>query len=154
MPPARTAKSVGDRYVACQADREGTASLFGVRLPGRSSHGGVRALVDAFARGRKHDGDGRTMDQLRADTFLDLLEGVGVGSSPVHRSGVVELTVPWTTATGATNDPGVLAGFGPIDADTARAVIAGEVSRLATRIERTARLCDGDTRSPTTAAAC
>ena len=128
---ARTVKSVGERYVACQADREGTASLFGVRLPAARATAAFER-VDAFARGRKHDGDGRTMDQLRADTFLDLLEGVGIGSSPIHRSGVVELTVPWTTATGATNDPGVLAGFGPIDADTARAVIAGEVSRLAT----------------------
>jgi hypothetical protein len=127
----RTAKSVSDGYVACQADREGTASLFGVRLPAARATAAFER-VDAFARGRKHDGDGRTMDQLRADTFLDLLEGVGVGSSPVHRSGVVELTVPWTTATGATNDPGVLAGFGPIDADTARAVLAGEVARLAT----------------------
>jgi hypothetical protein len=72
------------------------------------------------------------MDQLRADTFLDLLEGVGIGSSPVHRSGVVELTVPWTTATGATNDPGLLAGFGPIDANTARDIISGTVARLAT----------------------
>ena len=65
----------------------------------------------------------RSMDQLRADTFLDLLEGVRIGSSPVHRSGVVELTVPWTTVTGAANDPGVLAGYGPIDADTARDII-------------------------------
>lgn len=103
----RTAKSVADRHVACQADREGTASLFGVRLPAARATAAFER-VDAFARGRKRDGDGRTMDQLRADTFLDLLEGVGIGSSPVHRAGVVEVTVPWTTATGATNDPGVL----------------------------------------------
>ncbi|HEY9481430.1 MAG TPA: DUF222 domain-containing protein, partial [Micromonosporaceae bacterium] len=127
----RTAKAVADRRVACQADRDGTASLFGVRLPA------VRATaaferVDAYARGRKRDGDGRNMDQLRADTFLDLLEGVGIGSSPVHRAGVVELTVPWTTATGATNDPGMLAGYGPVDADTARDVIANDIARLVT----------------------
>jgi hypothetical protein len=127
----RTAKSVADRHVACQADREGTASLLGVRLPAARATAAFER-VDAFARGRKHGGDGRTMDQLRADTFLDLLEGVGIGSSPVHRSGVVELTVPWTTATGATNDPGVLAGYGPVDADTARDIIAGAVTRLAT----------------------
>ncbi len=112
----RTAKSVADRHVGCQADREGTASLFGVRLPAARATAAFER-IDAFARGRKHDGDGRTMDQLRADTFLDLLEGVGIGSSPVHRSGVIELTVPWTTATGATSDPAVLAGFGPIDAE-------------------------------------
>jgi hypothetical protein len=127
---ARTAKAVADRRVACQPDRDGTASLFGVRLPA------VRATaaferVDAYARGRKHDGDGRTMDQLRADTFLDLLQGVGIGTAPLHRAGVVELTVPWTTATGATNDPAVLAGYGPVDADTARNIIANDITRLA-----------------------
>jgi hypothetical protein len=132
---ARTAKSTVDRRVACQADREGTASLFGVRLPAARATAAFER-VDAFARGRKRDGDGRTMDQLRADTFLDLLEGVGIGSSPVHRSGVVELTVPWTTATGATNDPGVLAGFGPIDANTARDVIANDIARLVTMPRR------------------
>jgi hypothetical protein len=128
---ARTAKSVADRHIGCQADREGTASLFGVRLPAARATAAFER-VDAFARGRKRDGDRRTMDQLRADTFLDLLEGVGIGSSPVHRSGVVELTVPWTTATGAANDPGVLAGYGPIDADTARDFIANDVARLVT----------------------
>ena len=131
----RTAKSVAGRHVACQADREGTASLFGVRLPAARAAAAFER-VDAFARGRKRHGDGRTMDQLRADTFLDLLEGVGIGSSPVHRAGVVEVTVPWTTATGATNDPGVLAGYGPIDADTARNIIANDVARLATGSSR------------------
>ena len=126
---ARTAKSIADRHVGCQADRDGTASLFGVRLPAARATAAFER-VDAFARGRKHDGDGRSMDQLRADTFLDLLEGVGIGSSPVHRAGIVELTVPWTTATGATSDPGVLAGFGPIDADSAREIIANDVGRL------------------------
>jgi hypothetical protein len=135
----RTAKSVVDRHVACQADREGTASLFGVRLPAARATAAFER-VDAFARGRKRDGDGRTMDQLRADTFLDLLEGVGIGSSPVHRAGVVEVTVPWTTATGATNDPGVLAGYGPIDADTARNIIADDVARLATASSRCERV--------------
>ncbi|HEY7176747.1 MAG TPA: DUF222 domain-containing protein, partial [Micromonosporaceae bacterium] len=119
----RVARSIKRRYVACRPDGEATATLFGVRLPaGRATAAYER--VDAFARGRKHAGDDRTLDQLRADTFLDLLEGVVVDAAPVHRSGVVELTVPWTTATGATDDPATLAGFGPIDADSARDLIA------------------------------
>jgi hypothetical protein len=124
---ARTAKSVADRHIACQPDREGTASLFGVGLPAARATAAFER-VDAFARGRNRDGDDRTMDQLRADTFLDLLEGVGVGCSPVHRAGIIELTVPCTTATGATNDPAILAGHGPIDADTARNIIAAHPS--------------------------
>ena len=100
---ARTAKSVNDRHVVCTPDGEGTATVLGARLPAA------------------------TLDQLRADIFLDLLEGVGVGSSPVHRAGVIELTVPWTTATGAADEPAVLAGYGPIDAQTARDIIAAHL---------------------------
>jgi Domain of unknown function (DUF222) len=125
----RTKKSVADRHLAYQPDREGTASLFGARLPATRAAAAFER-VDAFARGRKRDGDVRTIDQLRADTLLDLLEGVGIGSSPVHRSGVIELTVPWATATGATNEPGILAGHGPIDADTARNIIAAHLPRV------------------------
>jgi hypothetical protein len=122
----RTARSEDDRYVACQPDREGTASLYGVRLPAARATAAFER-VDAYARGRKRDGDDRTLDQLRADTFLDLLTGVHVATPPVHRTGVIELTVPWTTATGATNDPGLLAGYGPIDADTARVIIVDQL---------------------------
>jgi Domain of unknown function (DUF222)/HNH endonuclease len=136
----RTHRQIGRRPPrGVPTDREGTASLFGVRLPAARVTAAFER-VDAFARGAKHDGDGRTMDQLRADAFLDLLEGVDIGSSPVHRSGVVELTVPWTTATGATNDPGVLAGYGPIDADTARDIIANDVARLSTTSGRCERM--------------
>jgi hypothetical protein len=118
----RTARSEADRYVACQPDSNGTASVFGVCLPAARAAAAFER-VDAYARGRKLDGDERTLDQLRADTFLDLLEGVGMVTPPIHRAGVIELTVPWTTAVGAANDPGLLAGHGPIGADAARAII-------------------------------
>jgi Domain of unknown function (DUF222) len=127
----RTAKSVSDRHVVCTGDRDGTASLFGAKLPAERATAAFER-VDAYARGRKHAGDGRTLDQLRADTFLDLLEGVGIDSAPVHRSGVVELTVPWSTATGAADEPATLAGYGPVDAGTARDIIASQLIRHAT----------------------
>lgn len=126
---ARTAASVADRHLACQTDRDGTASLVGVRLPAARATAAFER-VDAYARGRKRDGDARSMDQLRADTFLDLLEGIGIGTSPIHRAGVIELTIPWTTATGATSHPGLLAGYGPIDATTARDIIATDIARV------------------------
>jgi len=127
----RTARSETDRHIGCQPDRDGTASLFGARLPAARATAAFER-VDAYARGRKRAGDDRTLDQLRADTFLDLLAGTDMPTPPVHRAGVIELTVPWTTATGATNDPGLLAGHGPIDADTARAIIAGHLPHAPT----------------------
>jgi len=118
----RRLRSEAGRHVACQRDRDGTASLFGTRLPAARAAAAFER-VDAYARGRKRDGDQRTLDQLRADTFLDLLAGIETATPPIHRAGIIELTLPWTTATGATDDPGLLAGHGPIDADTARAII-------------------------------
>ena len=119
----RARQSETERYVATAPDGDGTASLYGVRLPaGRAMAAFER--VDSYARARRHDGDVRTLDQLRADTFLDLLEGVAVGTPPVHRAGVVELTVPWATAVGLADEPGTLAGYGPVAAAIARDVIS------------------------------
>jgi hypothetical protein len=78
--------------------------------------------VDAIARARRLDGDARTLEQLRADTFCDLLEGVEIGVSPVARPGTVELTIPLATAAGLSDEPGELAGYGPVVADVARQI--------------------------------
>ena len=119
----RARRGEAARYVATTPDGDGTASMFGARLPaGRAAAAFER--VDAYARARRRDGDGRTLDHLRADTFLDLLEGVGVDVPPVHRIGVVELTVPWATAVGLGADPADLAGYGPVAAAIARDLIA------------------------------
>jgi hypothetical protein len=93
---ARTARTVGQRRVELLADRESTAGLYALCLPAARAVAAFER-VDAIARARHSATDGRTLDQLRADTLLDLLEGVGVGASAVHRRGVVELTIPWST---------------------------------------------------------
>lgn len=118
----RARRSEAERYVATEPDGDGTASLFGVRLPaGRTIAAFER--VDAYARARRRDGDARTLDQLRADTFLDLLEGITIDTPPVHRAGVIELTVPWATAIAIADEPATLAGYGPVAAAVARDVI-------------------------------
>ncbi|HEY7177353.1 MAG TPA: hypothetical protein VH442_20750, partial [Micromonosporaceae bacterium] len=133
----RAARTVERRRLVLAAEQHSTASLFASCLPA------VRAAaaferVDAIARSRRADGDGRPIDQLRADTFLDLLEGVSIGAGPVHRRGVVEITVPWSalgdefgrshgasdTERMPSSEPAILAGFGPIEAPTARSAIA------------------------------
>jgi hypothetical protein len=69
------------------------------------------------------DGEGRTMQQLRADVVADLLTGRGVGASGA--AGVtVALTVPVMTLLGNGDEPATLEGVGPIDIETARALCA------------------------------
>jgi hypothetical protein len=62
---------------------------------------------------------------LRADTVLDLLEGVEVGASPVHRPGVIELTIPWSRLA-----RGRAAAMSPSLDSTARSVAPTDSARL------------------------
>jgi hypothetical protein len=77
-------------------------------------------------------GDTRTMDQLRADILTDVLLGAGPrdcvagdGLRAIHAT--VQVTIPVLTMTGATGEPCLLAGYGPIDPGTARTLAAGAV---------------------------
>lgn len=73
-------------------------------------------------------GDSRTFAQVRADLFTDLLLcgspslelGAGLGAI----TATVQVTVPVLRMTGASKEPCVLAGYGPIDTDTARHLAA------------------------------
>jgi Domain of unknown function (DUF222)/HNH endonuclease len=143
----RRDKSVTDRRLDHGLLPEGTAYLGGTNLPAERA-AAASARIDAMARAARRGGDERTLDQLRADTFLDLLEGInttttlptasemagtagGSGSAPASWPasaatgpvrGGVELTVPLSTLTGLTELPGELAGWGPVIADIARQV--------------------------------
>jgi len=59
--------------------------------------------------------DERTTDQKRTDAFLDRFLGYGV-----DRTVQVHVTVSLETLMGLTEDPGLLAGYGPVSADNAR----------------------------------
>lgn len=76
------------------------------------------------------DDETRTMRQLRADVFADLLTGRAGGASGV----TLALTVPVMTLLGASAEPAVLEGVGPIDIDTARELCATapSITRLLT----------------------
>ncbi len=73
----RTRRGIEGRYVGSTADTDGTASLYAIRLPA-ARVAAAYERIDAVARGTKTAGDDRTLDQLRADTFLDLLDGTGI----------------------------------------------------------------------------
>lgn len=73
--------------------------------------------------------DDRTMDQLRADIAADVLLTAGphdcvAGEGLASIRATVQVTVPVLTMTGASNEPALLAGYGPIDPATARALAA------------------------------
>ena len=121
----RYERSVRERRVHLTGNDDTTACLSGIFLPPAKAAAGYER-VDAIARSLKRDGDTRTLDQLRADAYCDLLAGVGigagVGAAAIARPGVVELLVPLETLTGQSDTPGHLAGYGPVIADIARQV--------------------------------
>ena len=95
---------------------DGTAHLLGLDLPPHR----VQAITDRInrlARELRTDREARTMDQLRADVFLDLL----TGTQPA-KGGTVDIRVDLPTLTELADHSGDLAGYGPVIADIARQV--------------------------------
>ena len=85
--------------------------------------------ADGVATGRLLD-EQRTADQVRADAARDLLlygalDSVSAVADAVARvRPSVHVTVPVLTLMGESDAPGLLQGYGPIDADTARRLAA------------------------------
>ncbi|MFB9907675.1 HNH endonuclease signature motif containing protein [Allokutzneria oryzae] len=77
--------------------------------------------IDRIAQGLGEDE--RTMDQRRADVAFDLLMGKETGAPQGEVK--VLVTLPATTLMGMDQEPGMLAGYGPIPADVARDIAAG-----------------------------
>ncbi|MGH3713480.1 MAG: DUF222 domain-containing protein [Micromonosporaceae bacterium] len=125
----RLDRAVSERRLVCEPDTDGSARITALGLPPDRAVAATER-VDALARAAKLAGDTRTLDQLRADVLLGLLDGTHAGPGPVQRRGVVELTVPLATLAELSESPGELAGFGPVTADVARRV--AEAQRRAT----------------------
>ena len=69
-------------------------------------------------------------------------------------AGLVNLTVPLTTLLGLTEAPGQAAGYGPLDADTARVLACAAAGHRATRWQITVTAPDGTALAHGTAARC
>jgi hypothetical protein len=129
----RYRKGVQRRRLAHWRDHDGTSVLEGRGLPADRTMA-AWGRVDAIARWLKdQDGETRTLEQLRADVALDLLQGLPVPGpdgqterptpAPPAGAGSLELTVPLETLLDLKDDPGELASWGPILADAARAAL-------------------------------
>jgi hypothetical protein len=86
------------------------------------------SVIDAREPG--DEGDTRTRAQIKADIVTDLLLTAGpdrcvAGEGLEAIRATVQVTLPVLTMTGASDEPCLLAGYGPIDPDTARALAAG-----------------------------
>ena len=111
--------AVAERRVIIEPTVDGTANLLGLDLPPDRVEA-ILGRIGLLARSLKVGGESRSMDQLRADVFLDLLEGRSIEGS--IRRGVVDLHVDIETLAGLSETPGELAGYGPVIADIARQV--------------------------------
>ena len=111
-------RSVEDRRVALEPDPDGVAHLHVLNVsPDRLQ--AALSRINTVALGLRRNGDARSMDQLRADVVLDLLEGHG---DSVGR-GVVTITASLESLTRLAEHPGDLGGYGPVVADIARQAV-------------------------------
>jgi hypothetical protein len=110
---------VRQRSVHLQPTEDSCANLLGLNLPAHTALAAANRIT-TLAQQLKRAGDPRTLDQLRADTFLNLL----LGNTTSTRAGGVELVANLSTLVGLTQDPGHLNGYGPVIADIVRQVTA------------------------------
>jgi hypothetical protein len=116
---SRYREAVDGRRVVVEPSVDGTAHLYGLDLPPERAEAAMRRIAD-LAQGLKTRDEVRTLDQIRADIFLDLLDGKHYAQG--SRRGTVDIHVDLTTLTRLAEDPGELAGYGPVIADIARQV--------------------------------
>ncbi|MCU1437133.1 MAG: uncharacterized protein JWP66_220 [Naasia sp.] len=131
---AKHEQAKGERRMVLEPAADGMA-FFGGYVPAVVAVGAA-ATVTGLARRLLVDGETRTLAQIEADVFAELLtdahgltapavEGEQPQPTPGARRGIrpeVYVHVPALTAMGKSMEPGCLEGYGPIDAETARRV--------------------------------
>ena len=115
--------AVNDRRVVMEPTPAGTANLYAFDLPPDRASALMKRL-NRTARSLRNDGDQRSMDQLRTDVFLDLCTG---GTAQSTSEGSVDISVDLETLLNLNDDPGELAGYGPVIADITRKVAERQV---------------------------
>jgi hypothetical protein len=144
---------LAQRRLTSEPREEGTADLVGENLPADQVAAVVSHIHDEALR-RRRQGDSRSMDQLRADIFLELLEGTHLTKS--GRRPVVDIRVDLETLIGLAERAGEIPGWGPVISDIARQIVDrqadGEWRVTVTDPDTGAVLADGTTsRRPTAA---
>ncbi|KQZ06030.1 hypothetical protein ASD19_13085 [Microbacterium sp. Root53] len=133
----RHEEAMADRSVSVAPlpDGMGELTYIGPAVTVYAMHDRATQMARTIYR-TKGEGDGRTLDQIRADVFAeitlaglptaDLIDQHG-GDALTKIKATVQVTVPWQTLTGIGDESAFLAGYGPIPADAARR-LAGEAA--------------------------
>lgn len=133
---ARHDTSITDRKVSFEPEADGMASLYWYDTAEQIDAAYRR--ITATALSLQGPDEPRTLTQLRADVLRDLLiDGVTPAGIAKGIRATVNVTVPVMTLMGLSDEPAHLAGYGPIDPETARRLAAGAPSftRLLTHPE-------------------
>jgi len=115
---------VEDRYVALESNPDGTANLFAMNLTADRANAAMDR-VNHFAKTLPNNGETRTADQLRADVFLDIFDGTGPGSKTPR--GGVHLHTDIRALAELCEQPGELAGYGPVISEVARQIAKRQI---------------------------
>jgi hypothetical protein len=100
-----------ERRTVCEPNDDGTANLCGYQLHAPEAQAVMRR-INRLARAAHHRGDPRTMDQVRADVFLDLLAGRDHKYASHDRDrAVIDLRADLTTVIGLDGKPGEIPGW-------------------------------------------
>ncbi len=110
--------AINDRRIVTEATPSGTANLLGLELPPHRVTA-ISRRINHLARSLNTKDETRSIDQLRADVYLDLLGGKDYAN---NTGGGVELRIDLDTLAGLTEHPGEIAGYGPVIADVAKQV--------------------------------
>jgi hypothetical protein len=116
---SRYEQALEERRVVREPTEAGTAHLMILNAPPDLA-AEASNLINKIATELKTADETRTLDQLRTDVALDLLTG---RTNPTTTGrGTIDLHVDLTTLAGLDDNPGELAGYGPVIADIARQV--------------------------------
>lgn len=108
---------------------DGSMATLAAELPAERAQAAY-ARIDTAARTLRRSGDRRTLDQLRADVYGDLLLGHDLPGddtstaqgTPSATKADVFVHIDLATLTGLADNPAELAGHGPLPAPVARAI--------------------------------
>ena len=116
-----------ERKVTSYGNPDHTANL-GVSQADPAEVARARSFIESVARALKTGDEPRSMDQIRADVALGLLQGKHpVCHEIAAPGGGTHLTVPLETLACLSDEPGLLEGYGPVFAEIARKTAARKI---------------------------